>query len=131
MKRVFYGEGLPIALRHLAVNASRWHPIRLPSVKAARCFEDGELDFVFIDGEHSYEAVKADVRAWWPKIRNGGFLIGHDYNPKRFPGVCRAVDEFAESKQAPIVKAGHSVWASAIDSAGAARPASALTGETA
>ena len=56
--------GLPIALRTLGVNARRWHPIRLPSVKAARCFEDGELDFVFIDGEHSYEAAKADIEAW-------------------------------------------------------------------
>ncbi len=95
--------GLPIALRHLAVNANRWHPIRLPSVKAARCFEDRELEFVFIDGNHSYETVKADIEAWWPKIRNGGLLIGHDYDPKRFPGVCRAVDAFAESQQARIV----------------------------
>ena len=44
-----------------SVNASRWHPIRLSSVISARCFEDGELDFVFIDGEHSYETVKADI----------------------------------------------------------------------
>ena len=49
--------GLPIALRTLGVNTRRWHLIRLPSVKAARCFEDGELDFVFIDGEQSYEAA--------------------------------------------------------------------------
>ena len=109
--------GLPIALRHLAVNASRWHPIRLPSVKAARCFGVGELDFVFIDGEYSYHAVKADVEAWWPKIRAGGLLIGHDYTPKRFPRVCRAVDEFAQSKQARIIRAGHSVRAIEIDPA--------------
>jgi hypothetical protein len=120
--------GLPIALRHLAVNASRWHPIRLPSVNAARCFDDGELDFVFIDGEHSYEAVKADIEAWWPKIRTGGVLVGHDYDPERFPGVCRAVDEFAESNQAGIIRPGHSVWAITIDSAGAAKSASALAG---
>lgn len=103
--------GLPIALRHLAVNASRWHPIRLPLVKAARCFEDGELDFVFIDGEHSYQAVKADIEAWRPKIRSGGLLIGHDYKPTRFPGVCRAVEDIAQLYQREVINAGRSVWA--------------------
>ena len=110
--------GLPIALRTLGVNARRWHPIRLPSVKAARCFEDGELDFVFIDGEHSYEAAKADIETWWPKVRSGGILMGHDYDRQRFPGVCRAVNEFAQSKQARIIRAGHSMWAIEIYPAG-------------
>ena len=110
--------GLPIALRTLGVNARRWYPIRLPSVQAAHCFEDGELDFVFIDGEHSYEAAKADIETWWPKVRSGGILMGHDYDRQRFPGVCRAVDEFAQSKQARIIRAGHSVWAIEIYPAG-------------
>ena len=110
--------GLPIALRTLGVNLRRWHPIRLSSVKAAGCFEDGELDFVFIDGEHSYEAAKADIETWWPKVRSGGILMGHDYDRQRFPGVCRAVDEFAQSKQARIIRAGHSVWAIEIYPAG-------------
>jgi len=94
----------------MSVNASRWHPIRLPSVKAAGCFEDAELDFVFIDAEHSYEAVRADISAWWPKLRPGGMLIGHDYNPERFPGVCRAADEFAQQTQQSINRRAHTVW---------------------
>ena len=101
---------MPIALRTLGVNARRWHPIRLPSVKASPCFEDGELDFVFIDGEHSYEAAKADIEAWWHKVRSGGLLMGHDYDRQRFPGVCRAVDEFGESHAVKVGRGGHSVW---------------------
>ena len=102
--------GLPITLRQLAINANRWHPIRLPSVKAARCFDDGELDFVFIDAEHSYEAAKTDIATWWPKLRPGGLLIGHDYHRKRFPGVCRAVDEFAERERLSVLRKGQTVW---------------------
>ena len=102
--------GLPIALRHLVINANRWHPIRLPSVKAARCFDDGELDFIFIDANHRYEAVKADIETWWPKVRHGGLLIGHDYEPKRFPGVCRAVDEFSKEIQQAVIHKDHAVW---------------------
>ena len=103
-------RGLPIALHTLGVNVRRWHPIRLPSVKASRCFEDGELDFVFIDGEHSYEAAKADIEAWWPKVRSGGLLMGHDYDRQRFAGVCRAVDEFGREHAVEVGRRGHSVW---------------------
>jgi hypothetical protein len=62
---------------------------------------DGELDFVYLDADHTYEAVKADIAAWWPKVRVGGTLGGHDYiGIERFGvtfGVIRAVDEFVKS----------------------------------
>jgi hypothetical protein len=63
------------------------------SLEAAAWLEDASLDFVFIDADHSYEAVKADIAAWWPKLKPGGFLTGHDYDSEKFPGVVRAVDE--------------------------------------
>lgn len=51
------------------------------------------VDFVFLDAEHSYEAVKADIEAWWPHLKVGGVFCGHDYGVKGFPGVKQAVDE--------------------------------------
>lgn len=58
------------------------------------------LDFVYIDGDHSYEGVKRDMEAYWPKIRSGGVLCGHDYNPrwKSLVGIIRAVDEFTKKQ---------------------------------
>lgn len=50
------------------------------------------LDAVFIDAAHDYENVKKDIALWWPKVRPGGMLIGHDFNHK-WPGVERAVAE--------------------------------------
>ena len=64
------------------------------SVEAAKAVEDKTVDFIYIDGDHSYEAVKADLEAWLPKMRPGGFLSGHDYFASRQPHVVRAVDEF-------------------------------------
>jgi len=49
------------------------------SVRAAKQFKDGYFDFVYIDADHSYDGVTADLEAWYPKVRKGGMLAGHDY----------------------------------------------------
>lgn len=51
-----------------------------------------DLDLVFIDGDHSYRAVKSDIHNWSQKVRSRGIISGHDYHPD-FPGVVRAVNE--------------------------------------
>ena len=67
----------------------------LGSLDAARLFADESVDFVFLDAYHSYEAVKADITHWLPKVKPGGVLAGHDYfgNPAVWPGVRKAADE--------------------------------------
>lgn len=57
--------------------------------------EDNYLDFCYIDADHSYEAVFSDLGLSLLKVKNGGFIMGHDYTP-RFLGVIKAVDEFCE-----------------------------------
>jgi predicted O-methyltransferase YrrM len=49
-----------------------------------------EQDLIFIDALHDYENVMKDISLWWPKVRKGGVLAGHDFNHK-WPGVERAV----------------------------------------
>lgn len=54
--------------------------IRSDSREAAKQFEDGSLDFVFLDGDHSYDGLKADIEAWLPKMKpNDSIFAGHDY----------------------------------------------------
>ena len=74
-------------------HGARLDLLELPSLDAAPLINDGALDLVFIDADHSYEGCKADIIAWRPKLRPGGWLMGHDYCPKNFPGVVQAVDE--------------------------------------
>ena len=62
------------------------------SVSASKMVEDESIDFVFIDAVHTYEAVIADIAAWSPKVKGGGFITGHDYGFKD-TGVKQAVDE--------------------------------------
>lgn len=64
--------------------------LRLESLKAVNLFVDGQLDFVYIDGCHSTDAVEGDILSWLPKVRSGGILAGHDY--ETWESVRRAVD---------------------------------------
>lgn len=69
--------------------------IRRYSTDAANLHQDGSLDFVYIDGNHSIDNVIADLAAWTPKVRTGGLIMGHDYRkPKNNIGhhVVEAVN---------------------------------------
>lgn len=64
------------------------------STAGAAAFADGTLDFAFVDAAHDYHSVRCDLQAWWPKVKPGGLLAGHDYRDPGSPGVAKAVDEF-------------------------------------
>ena len=53
------------------------------STDVARRFPDQSVDFVYIDANHRFEYVVADIAAWLPKIRPGGVISGHDYCTRR------------------------------------------------
>ena len=64
------------------------------SHEAAAEVPDRSLDLVYIDASHEYESVAADIAAWLPKVRRGGWLAGHDYHEAvSHGGVVRAVRE--------------------------------------
>lgn len=70
--------------------------IRKPSLEVSENEISNEtLDLVFIDGDHSYDAVCKDLRFWWNKIKVGGYILGDDYT-RVHPGTIKAVDEFAK-----------------------------------
>lgn len=67
-------------------------PLRMDSCEASACFEDDSCDVVYIDMTHTYDAVKQDIKCWLPKVKNGGYIAGHDYADYA-EGVTRAVNE--------------------------------------
>ena len=77
--------------------------VQMTSTEAASKFVDDSVDFLMLDGDHSYEAVKADIEAWMPKLRRGAIMSGDDY---MWPGVKRAVGEvFGNRASITMVKA--------------------------
>ena len=53
--------------------------VRKTSMDALEDFKDGSLDFVYIDGDHSFRYAAEDVFEWEKKVRRGGIVSGHDY----------------------------------------------------
>jgi len=66
--------------------------IKQKSEQAVNFIPD-DLDFVYIDGDHSYEAVKKDIENYYPKVKIGGILGGHDFN---MFDVSKAVREWVD-----------------------------------
>jgi predicted O-methyltransferase YrrM len=78
--------------RHLAVVAHKGS-----SVDVAARWEGPQIGLLFIDGEHTYQAVRSDIAAWTPHLADGAVVAFHDYYAK-FPGVIQAVDEWAAGR---------------------------------
>ena len=95
-----------------------WFPalrvMRLASLEAAAIFERAnyKFDLVFIDDDHTYEAVKNGIEAWFPLVKEGGILCGHDYcltgNDQSYyqDNVIKAVDERFGSD----IEVVHDIW---------------------
>lgn len=77
--------------KHTAPYADIIKTVQLKSVDAADQFADHSIDFIMIDGDHTYEGVHADIEAYLPKMRPGSIMSGDDYY---WPGVTRAANEF-------------------------------------
>ena len=79
------------------------------SLEVCKEIKPASLDFVFIDADHCYESCSADIKAWYPKVRKGGVVSGHDYSG-RHQGVCRAVDEFCEEHKYRLRRLTQCIW---------------------
>jgi len=100
-------------LRRFGERSSVW---RQTSAEAAERIPRATLDFVYIDARHDYESVREDLGLWYPRLRPGGLLAGHDYVEGTFAegtfGVKRAVDEFAREHGFRVRRTRREQWPS-------------------
>ena len=64
------------------------------SQNACKCFENNFFDWVYIDANHTYDAIFNDINNWWPLIKNNGYICGHDYFTDYWVDVELAVNNF-------------------------------------
>lgn len=85
LKEIFMSNMQPIINQIDVVESISWD--------AAAQFEDGTVDFCYVDAGHTYECVTNDLTSWWPKIKSGCIFGGDDYT-KGYPGLQKAVHDF-------------------------------------
>jgi len=87
---------------HLSVHENRYTWFREYSLNITdEQIPDESLDAVFLDGDHSYNAVIQDLPFWWKKLRRGGLLLGDDYD-SCWPETTKAVDDFTKMNNLKI-----------------------------
>jgi len=89
---------------------SRFTLCRHTSDDAVSLFEDESLDFVFVDGLHTYEQTLKDCINYYPKVKKGGIMCGHDYEV--ISGVTNAIREFSNlhNKDIKYLKSSTIAW---------------------
>ena len=91
-----------IAIQKLTDFEDRYEVVRKYSNDAHSNFANHSVDFIYVDGNHSYEGVKSDLELFYPKLKYGGVMMGDDYHVHELEkvfgfdfGVTKAVNEFA------------------------------------
>jgi len=75
--------------------------------------KDKSLDFVYIDGDHTFDFVIMDIILWFKKVKVGGVVAGHDFYPFRRAGVIPAVTTFTHEHfiyEWHITQESHPTW---------------------
>lgn len=107
-----YGEFMAVKLKGEEVESKfeRFKILKLTSDDAVSEFEDNSLDFVFVDGLHTYEQTLQDCINYLPKVKPGGIIGGHDYGI--IADVTKAVNEFSamHNKEIKELKSTTRAW---------------------
>ena len=98
-QRHFLWEAMGRLVEWIARGQAR--PICAWSEKAATLLPDQHLDWVYIDAQHTYRRLTEDLTAWFPKVKIGGTIAGHDYNQD---GLVKAVADFTVRKSVTNVE---------------------------
>lgn len=97
----------PVFDRHVAPLGDQIEAHTVDSLTASTRHAPETLDALFLDDDHSYEHVKAELAAWWPALKPGGWLAGHDFD---WPTVKLAVLEFAAAHQLTVLEVSQRSW---------------------
>jgi hypothetical protein len=105
-----------LTIKRLEQWREKYNLIERTSEEAAMMFIDNTIDYVYIDSIHSYDQVKKDIELWFPKVRIGGVLGGHDYamgshkGDVGYLGLQHAVNEFAARVGLELHATGADWW---------------------
>jgi len=89
--------------------ADRFELIVDSSENSVNRFSDNSIDFIFIDGQQTYDSVKNELQSYYPKIKSRGMIFGHDGN---LENIIRAYKDFRNENKirTPLCNSKNFVW---------------------
>lgn len=98
-----------IAKENVSQYGDRFKFLEMTAENAVKKFKKESVDFVFIDGDHSYDCTLSDIELYYPLIKKGGILFGHDIN---LSTVKQAVNDYREKNKIriPINLLSNNAW---------------------
>lgn len=97
-----FADGEPICRERLKPYTDNENPLlnrclirKIDSGAPASYRLDGYFDLVYIDAAHDYKSVRRDIDAWWPRVKSGGMLGGHDYENKPDDGFWGPIEVYS------------------------------------
>lgn len=99
-----YRQNFETNLRDL-IESGKVIPIRATSMQAFQILR-ATFDIIFIDADHSFDAVVDDINCWRTRLNPGGLLCGHDLDHPHFPGVRAALEHLG----IPFKRGPGSLW---------------------
>ena len=85
---------------------SKWHQVMSNNMDVTTLLDmtthdaglefNQEIDFIFIDADHTYEGLLLDLQDWLPKVKSDGLVLLHDFTNTACPGIKRAFDEYTQ-----------------------------------
>jgi predicted O-methyltransferase YrrM len=107
IKRLYLIEPYPKDIMEIVLKDKRVRLIEDFSEGVAHSFYPESVDFVYIDGNHDYHFVRADLENYYPIVKKGGVVCGHDINST---GVLRALSEFAVKRSIALHTKENDWW---------------------
>jgi hypothetical protein len=101
---LFHQDSYLQAMKNTSEFSERAHMIRCRGNIARDLFENESLDFVYIDANHTYESVSDDILTWYPKVRSGGILAGHDYLKLEYPEGEKNIPLYLWNEETPEIQ---------------------------
>lgn len=96
--QVWHDKNKARVLERIEKFGKRAQIVQRSTVDAASIFGDNFFSLVYVDADHSYHGCKADILAWWPKLKEGGVMAFHDFLNKGY-GVRQAVEDFCRENR--------------------------------
>lgn len=94
--QAYMDQYLEVADRNLKTHKKKYKLVKKSSADAAADFKDESIDFVLLDGDHSYDGIKADIETYYPKLKKGGHIFVHD---TYLPEVQKAMHDYRDENR--------------------------------